>query len=252
MTAAWGAVADEVGTVPLRGVRVEPVSRERMTVVLVTGSMRAGLPATLAGQDLQIGPVAVPVQERPAVQAGNYVSEVRLDVDLATIPEAILTVDLSTAPLRWRGVTSDGGVAVAVEGTLGALPRERLEVPVRSLYDLYVSVGPVDMVQLDGAPGVRALVSLYNPLGFDVVLKRLDYRLLVGGTEVVAGRRPGARLRAGKASDVLVEERLPVAELAAGAMRMLAGGPAASLDGTLVLETPRGDRFIPLGAPAPH
>ncbi len=241
--------ADEPVAVPLRGVRVEPVTRERMTVVLVTGSMRAGIPAALARQDLQLGAATIPVQDLPQVQAGNYESEVRLDVDLRTVPADILAVDLAAAPLRWRGMTADGAVAVTVGGAIGSLDRQRLQVPVRELYDLYVSVGPVDAVQLDGQAGVRALVSLYNPLGFDVVAKRLDYRLLVGGTEVVAGRRPGVRLRAGKASDVLVEERLPVAELAAGVMGLLSGKPPVSLTGTLVLETPRGERFVPLGAP---
>jgi hypothetical protein len=77
------------------------------------------------------------------------------------------------------------------------------------------------------------------------VVEGFAFRLAVDGNAIMAGARPGFRLRGGRSSDVLIEQDVPLADLAGGAAAVL-GGATAELTGPLTVRTPNGDRFIPL------
>ena len=91
----------------------------------------------------------------------------------------------------------------------------------------------------------RGLANVFNPFSFEVVVKGLDYRVTVGGSEVMAAQRPGFKLRPGQRSDVLLEAEVPLVTAAAAAAEVLRGA-SIEVVGQLRLATPAGDRLLPI------
>lgn len=192
----------------------------------------------LAGQDIPLLTPGVATD-----QPGNTV--VHLEVDLGAVPESVLTLPEGSLTVRWEGVTDGGRTVVTVAGTIDPGNRSHLTFVDNDVYRLYArldnpSVSPVGMSLV-----FRGLANLLNPFSFEVVVKNLEYRVTVGGEEVMAAQRPGFRLRAGQRSDVLLEAEVPLATAAAAAAAVLRGG-SVEVSGQLRLTTPDGDRLLPV------
>jgi hypothetical protein len=226
---------------PVSRVEVELLSRDRIAVTLRTpsplpGDGRVGV----RGQRLLLGGVPIPVDPRG-------LDPIRFEIDLARVPEGVLGLDHESVPFRWAGLARDGAPRIAAVGVLGSEQVE-LDLPLREIYETYVRRGPTTVSPGIFELGLRMLVSFYNPFSFDVVARSLQYRLMVGGIELLNGSRPGFRLRARQGSDVLIEETVPLATMAGGVAGLLLRQEPVVFQGVLILATPGGDRQIPIGA----
>jgi hypothetical protein len=200
--------------------------------------------AGAVGQRLRLGAdVAVPLAGAPQTAGDARSTRVTFEVRLHDVPETVLDLDPGAVPIRWDALGRDGRPVLTVAGALDAGDRSRLALPGEAVADAYARLADVKLTPGMDSFGVRALVSLYNPFAFDLVLTRLEYRLAVGDKTLLAGQRPGMRLRAGQRSDVLLEQELALADVAAGVSAFLAGSPA-QLDGAAVVRTPRGERTL--------
>ena len=121
----------------------------------------------------------------------------------------------------------------------------RVELPIGDLERHYTKLVDYSATPSGLLVTVKALVSIYNPFAFEITATRLAYRLEVDGQEVIDSERAGFRLRPTTSSDVLVEQDVPLAELASALTAFLAHKPAV-LSGRLDIRTPKGERSIPL------
>ncbi len=232
---------------PLRLRRVELTIPERdvARVTLHAAPAPTTLKTGLVGQRLTLGTVAVALDAQPDVTLEAGETRVDFDVKLAAVPEQVLMLDPARIPVLWEGLDAGGVEALAVGGTIDLGDQGEADVPVATLYDLYARFSDVRVAPRFPTVGVHALLSLYNPFGFDVVSTGLEFRLSVGSQQVLAGKRPGFRLRGRQWSDVLIEQDVPLADVAGG-MASFLHGEAAHLEGTLVVRTSAGERVIPL------
>ncbi len=243
-TAAQKAPAAAPTPLPIRQVRIALPSRERATVTLIVPAPKGAM-APVAAQTLALGNVAVPLAGTPVLTSEGGQVRVSFDVNLVDAPEAILGLDPNRLPLRWEGRDAGGRPLLAAQGLVDLGDPDQVEVPIRRVQDLYTKVGRLTMAPGTGGLSVRVLLGVHNPFAFDVVVKGLTFQLAVDGNAIMTGARPGFRLRAGQSSDVLIEQDVPLADLAGGAAAVL-GGATAELTGHLTVRTPNGDRYIPL------
>lgn len=250
--AAWvgssGQPAEQpvaVHALTLQRVVVEVPEPQRLKVALLAtppsgGASRAFSRSRLllAGQDIPLASPGVATD-----QPGNTV--VHLEIDLAALPADVLTLPTGAVTVRWEGVTDGGRTVVTVAGTLDPANRSRLTIAQDDVYALYARLDNPSVTPEGTNVVFRGLASILNPFSFDVVAKGLDYRVLVGGEEVMSGRRPGFRLRPGQRSDVLLEAEVSLASAAAAAAAVLRGA-AVEVMGQLHLATTDGDRLVPI------
>jgi len=213
--------------------------------VTVHAARSPGVRADLAGQRLRLGAVPVPLDSPVDVTVGGGETQIDFEVKLRTVPEAVLGLDPNRMPVLWEGFGSGGAPVLAAGGTIDLGDPGEVELPLAGLYRAYARLSDVKLTPSLAAVSVHALLSLYNPFGFDVVATGLEYRLVVGSQAVLSAKRPGFRLRAGRRSDVLIEQDVPFGDVAGGAAAFLRGEPAL-LEGTLTVRTPQGERAIPL------
>ncbi len=192
----------------------------------------------LAGQDIPLASPGVATD-----QPGNTV--VHLEIDVAALPESVLTLPTGPLTVRWEGVTDGGRTVVTVAGTLDPSNRSQLTVPQEDLHALYARLESPSVTPTGSTLAFRGLANILNPFSFDVVVRGLDYRVVVGGAEVMAAQRPGFRLRAGQRSDVLLEAEVSLASAAVAAAAVLRGATVEVI-GQLRLVTPDGDRLLPI------
>ena len=192
----------------------------------------------IAGQDIPLASPGVTTD-----QPGNTV--VHLEIDLTALPESVLTLPAGPLTVRWEGVTDGGRTVVTVAGTMDPTDRSQLTVPQDDLYALYARLESPSVTPVGSTLAFRGLANILNPFSFDVVVKGLEYRVVVGGAEVMAAQRPGFRLRAGQRSDVLLEAEVPLASAAMAAAGLLRGA-AVEVVGQLRLATPDGERLVPI------
>ncbi len=244
LVAAALAAAPAPPPAALQVVTVAVPERDLLRVTLHAAAgktVRSGL----NGQRLRLGDVAVPVATPVDVTEGGGETRVDFDVKLREAPEAVLGLDPNRMPVLWEGLDAAGRPALAVGGTVDLGDPGEVELPLAGLYRAYAHLADLKVTPSLTVVSVRVLISLYNPFGFDVVAKGLEYRVTVGPQSILAGRQPGFRLRAGKNSDVLIEQDVPLADAMGGAAAFARGAPA-QLEGTLTIRTPAGDRTIPL------
>lgn len=234
-----------VHALTLQRVVVEVPEPQRLKVALLATPPSGGASRAfsrgrllLAGQDIPLVSPGVATD-----QPGNTV--VHLEVDLAALPESVLSLPVSALTVRWEGVTDGGRTVVTVAGTLDPANRSQLTLARDDLYALYARLDNPSVTPEGANLVFRGLASILNPFSFDVVAKGLDYRVLVGGEEVMSGRRPGFRLRGGQRSDVLLEAEVSLASAAVAAAAVLRGA-AVEVMGQLHLATPDGDRLVPI------
>ncbi len=240
-----GPPAAPVAPLGLQRVELAVPERDVVRVTLHAAPAPAPLRAGFGGQRLTLGTVAVALDAPPDVTLEPGETRVDFTLSLAAVPEEVLTLDPNRLPVLWEGLDAGGAVVLGVGGTIDLGDPGEVQVPAAKIYDLYSRFSDVRVSPRLPAVGVHALLSLYNPLGFDVVSTGLEFRLSVGSQQVLAGKRPGFRLRGRQWSDVLIEQDVPLSE-AAGGMASFLHGEAARLDGTLVVRTPDGERTIPL------
>ncbi|MEW6336565.1 MAG: hypothetical protein AB1625_04095 [Acidobacteriota bacterium] len=243
-TAAQKPPAATPTLLPIRGVRIDLPSRERAAVKLLVPAPKGAMPQ-VAAQALAAGDVAIPLAGTPVLAAESGVGHVSFEVNLSDAPEGVLGLDPNRLPLRWEGLDARGRSLLVAQGVVDLGDPGEVEVPIRRVQDLYTKVGRLSLSPGPGGLSVRLLLGLHNPFAFDVVVKGLAFQLAVDGRSVMTGARPGFRLRGRQSSDVLIEQDVPLAELAGGAAAVL-GGATAELTGHLTVRTPNGDRYIPL------
>lgn len=239
------AVAEKPVTLPLTHVSVELPDRDTALVTLHAVGTPGGPVAELPAQRLLVGGIAVPLPKPATVAVASAETTVHFELPLRVLPESILEVDPNHAAIRFEAASKDGKPAVAIEGKVDAGDPGEVEVPRRRAVDLYASLADFSISPASGGLGVRAVVSLYNPLAFDIVVVRVEYHLAVGANDVIAGQRPGFRLKAGHSSDVLIEQEVGLAD-AAGAFGAFMQGAPVTFEGGIVIRTPTGDRLFPL------
>ena len=232
----------------LERVEVALPNPDTARVTLVAQAASGLPPAGVAGQCLSLGDdVAIPLGPPVQLTADARTTCVTFEVRLRDVPEAVLELDPAAVRVRWEALGADGRPLWAIAGTLDAADRSRLVVAGGEVLEAYARLEDVKLTPGIGALGVRALLSLYNPFAFDLVIVRLEYRLAVGSQTLLAGQRPGVRLRASQRSDVLLEQEVTLAGVAGGVSALL-GGSLAQLDGAAVVRTPHGERTLPLHA----
>jgi hypothetical protein len=233
---------------------LQPLAVQRIAVavpdpdrvrVTVHAARAPGVTSGLAGQRLRLAEVAVPLDSPVDVTVGGGETQIDFEVKLRTVPEAVLGLDPNRMPVLWEGLAAGGAPVLAAGGTIDLGDPGEVELPLAGLYRAYARLSDVRLTPSLTNVSVHALLSLYNPFGFEVVSTGLEYRLVVGNQTVLSAKRPGFRLRAGQRSDVLIEQDVPFGDVAGGAAAFLRGEPAV-LEGTLTVRTPQGDRAIPL------
>ena len=238
--------AGVTASLTLDRVVVDLVNRERLKVTLHAAPLPDVQLSPIVGQRLLLAQVPIPLSNlaQPSRTASDTV--VTFEVNLREVPEAVLGVPTELVPIRWEGRDARGDVVLNVMGEIDPNDGGRLMLPVDKLMDNYARLVDASVVPSLAEVAFRGLVSLYNPFNFDVVATRLSYRITVGGESVMAGTRPGFRLRAATASDVLIEQSAPLADVAAGVLGAVVGQQPVRLDGAVVIRGPQGDRAIPL------
>jgi len=244
LAAAAQAVTSSSPPLAVQRISVAVPDPDRVQVT-VHAARGPGVRAGLAGQRLRLGAVPVPLDSPVDVTVAGDETQIDFEVKLRTVPEAVLALDPNRMPVLWEGFGSGGAPVLAAGGTIDLGDPGEVELPLAGLYRAYARLSDVKLTPSLAAVSVHALLSLYNPFGFDVVATGLEYRLVVGSQSVLSAKRPGFRLRAGQRSDVLIEQDVPFGDVAGGAAAFLRGEPAV-LEGTLTVRTPQGERAIPL------
>jgi hypothetical protein len=150
-------------------------------------------------------------------------------------------------PVRWVGSGRDGRPLLVAVGTIDLGDRGEVTLPIQELQQLYTRVGRLSVAPGSAGVTVRALIGLFNPFAFDVVVTRVEAGVTVDGNPIVQAKRAGFRLRGLQSSDVLIEQDVPLADLAGGLASVM-GGATAELTGFIGIRTPKGERLIPLQA----
>jgi hypothetical protein len=240
------ALVEAAGSPPLAVQRITvTVPNPDRVQVTVHAARSHGVASGVTGQRLRLGEVPVPIDSAVDVTVGGGETQIDFEVKLRAVPEAVLGLDPNRMPVLWEGLGAGGTPVLAVGGTIDLGDPGEVELPLVGLYRAYARLSDVKLTPSLAAVSVHALLSLYNPFGFEVVATGLEYRLVVGSQTVLSAQRPGFRLRACQRSDVLIEQDVPFGDVAGGAAAFLRGEPAL-LEGTLTVRTPQGDRAIPL------
>jgi len=218
--------------------------RDTAVVKLVASPLAAVSSAEFTDSRLTVGDVKVPVRGAVVVKGGTGEITVTIPVKLADVPEGVLDLPIDAVTVRWFGLER-GVPALVVSGILDIRDRALVSVREEDLRTHFASLGPVSITPGLSEVGVRLFLEVYNPFKFDLVATGLEYRLTVGERLLVDTRRAGFRLRAGQRSDVLLEETMALTDAVGGAAGLLGSQPA-SLAGTLVLRTPKGERRFPI------
>lgn len=215
-------------------------------VVVLHGEGRGGVRApVLKSQRLRVGELTIPVSSPPDATVAASGSRVSATVALRQVGEGIRDIDPSAVLVRWEGLDGKGRVVLSLAGVIDLADRAQAELPAEKLREHYARLADYSVVPTGLLVHVRVLLGVYNPFAFEVVATGLDYRLEIGAVPVMDSHRGGFRLRAAQRTDVLVEQTLPLLDLASGVTAFLAGRPA-TFTGVLGLRTPKGERGIPI------
>lgn len=200
--------------------------------------------APLVSHQLWVGSIPLPLEGPPDVSLLDGGFEARARVDLAQVPEAVLELNAQAVGIRYQAHDSKGNPVLQAAGTLDLADQEQVRLPIQRLYELYIRVDRWNLQPSLTQLGFSALLSLYNPLGFPLTVRRVDFSVVSGETPLVTGSRPGIRLLPRRRSDVLLEQAIPLTALGGAAQALVQGKPL-TLQGVLVLATPKGDAALP-------
>ncbi len=231
---------------PAQIVKLTAELRDR-SYALVTLEAQGKVPKLkdLVGHTLFVAANPITLPDSPDVSVSNDGFLARFKLPYASVPEAILSADPHAFPLRWEAWDASGKPVLVAEGVVDLGDPGQVSFSPKRAYELFARLDRLQLVPGLTRVGFSALLSLYNPLGFELVVKRIEYEVKVGETTLFSGNRPGMRLRPGQASDVLLEQEVPLASLGE-AVQSLLSDPSFELSGKLVLRTPAGDQLVPL------
>jgi hypothetical protein len=157
----------------------------------------------------------------------------------------VLSHDPHALPLRWEALDASGKPVLVAEGSVDLGDPGQVSFSPKRAYEHFARLDRLQLSPGLAQVGFSALLSLYNPFSFELVVKRIEYEVKVGETTLLSANRPGMRLRPVRANDVLLEQEVPLASLG-GAVQSLLNNPSVDFSGKLVLRTPTGDQVIPL------
>lgn len=168
------------------------------------------------------GPVGVTLQRRAA--EGPAEAVFAPDVDLARLPPGILALAGSPFfPVVLRGTirasggsAPGGGAPVLAEGRLRPGAPDVVAPASGAASFARFSGASLGGVSLQGASG-EASVSVFNPLGFDLLVEEIRYELRSGERTLFRGSRRGVRLHAGRENEVGLPLEVAYADLLAAA-----------------------------------
>lgn len=206
---------------------------------------KVGPLAPLAFQELSVGGVPIPLQGQPDISLTPEGFEASFSLELAQIPEGVFALDLHNSPVRFEVRSPQGKTVLAAESKLDLADPGVLKIPIARIYQLYAKLVQFTWNPTFSGVAVKALLSFYNPLSFPLTVRRIEYRLGTGQTQLLSTERPGFRLRPRQHSDVLFEEHLPFSALGAAAQAVLAQ-EKLTLQVWLTFQTPQGEKLIPL------
>ncbi|MFN3412529.1 MAG: LEA type 2 family protein [Thermoanaerobaculum sp.] len=199
----------------------------------------------LAGHKLYVAsnPVALPDPPDVSLTGDGFLA--RFKLPYASVPEAVLSHDPHALALRWEALDPLGKPVLVAEGAVDLGDPGHVSFSPKRAYELFARLDRLQLSPGLAQVGFSALLSLYNPLSFELVVQRIEYEINVGGTTLFSGNRPGMRLRPGRANDVLLEQEVPLASLG-GAVQSLLNDPSLEFSGKIFLRTPAGVQVIPL------
>lgn len=217
------------------------------SVVLVTLQARGKVQKLkdFAKQKLYVGTNPINLPGSPDVSLTGDGFEARFQLPYASVPEAVLSHDPHALPLRWEALDASGKPVLAAEGSVDLGDPGQVSFSPRRAYELFARLDRLQLAPGLAQVGFSALLSLYNPFSFELVVKRIEYEVKVGETTLLSANRPGMRLRPGRANDVLLEQGVPLAGMGE-ALKALLSNPGVVFSGQLVLHTPLGEKAIPL------
>ena len=231
---------------PLAKIAIDVSSADVVRVTLHAAPLPGGVPKGVSAQLLTLGgDVPVPLASPVDVSGDAVGTRAAFDLRLRDLPERVLGVDPNHLQLRWEGLDAQGASVVALAGVIDLGDPAQTELSPRKLVDTFARLDDFRVGPGLTKVSVHGLLSLYNPLGFDVAITRLAYTVKVGQQTVLSAQQPSFRIRAGQRGDVLIEQDVPLAD-AAGAVAGVLRGDPATLDATLVIRTPQGEREVPL------
>jgi hypothetical protein len=228
----------------LQRVSVELPSLGTATLILHSGTPPLSLKGPYPNQKLLVGNLEIPVFVPAKLAPAPGETAIALSLRLRQVPEMVLALPLEAIPVRWEGYSEDGHEKVVMEGRISTFDRNTLDFPIRTIYENYSKISDVKVTTDGGKVVVRVLVSLYNPLGFDLIASSLDYKVRAGDRDVVAGQRRGFRLRGERWSDVLIEQEVAPGDAAAAGLAALLNPSSVRIEGRMSVRTPVGDREL--------
>lgn len=239
------AVSNQPPVVHLQKVELDLPTPDQAVVILHGGGReRLVLPA-LKDQRLRIGDLSVQLSSAPDVVVTPAASRVSFTVQLRQLGEGVLDLDSSTSLVRWEGLDASGKTVLVVAGVLDLGDPAQAVFPDGKLYPHYASLADYSLAPDGLQVKIKVLLAIYNPFGFEVVATGMQYRLDVGEETVVDSERGGFRLRPARRNEILIEESVPLFDLAAGMAAFLARQPAV-FTGVVGIRTPQGERSVPI------
>lgn len=199
----------------------------------------------LASQELLVGGLPVPLQGQPDVSVTPAGFEASFSLELAQIPQALLALDLHNSPVRFQARSPQGKTVLAAESKLDFTDPGVLKIPIARIYQLYAKLVQLTLDPTLSGVNVKAFLSFYNPFSFPLIVRRIEYRVGAGASELLLTKRPGFRLKPRQFNDVLLEEQIPFSALGAAAQAVLTQ-EKLTLQVWLTFNTPQGEKPLAL------
>ena len=216
---------------------VDTLEITSLTRTKLTAFLRASLPeAAQGGKQTFAGEVAVantPLPLGPALTAmvqpgpGGYAVVILVDLDLAKIPQELLTrVHPAALDVTLKGTLEGAGGSTARVCSAGVLrigtPDVRSSAPVGAALAGFSGAHFTGMT-LTEVQG-KATATFFNPLSFALDIKDLVYSVWAGDRKIAEGERHGLRLHAGRDNAIELPISASSAELLSALGGAVAGG----------------------------
>ena len=234
---AADSAARDVGSV--EKLELTSLTRERAAVWARTVLPRAakGAKQTFRGE-VTVANVALPLREPVVVmvqpRGSRFEAVFLLDVDLARIPEALVTkMGTKAVDPTFDGTLSGDGGSSAPVFAVGVIRfgSPQLSAPASNAAT-FVRFGGARLsgLGLSESSG-EATARVYNPFGFPLGVKSLTYSLWVGDRRIVQGELKGIRIHPGRENEVRLPLRALNSDVFAAAGEAVKGG--GTIDGRL-------------------
>lgn len=250
--------APGAGRGTIRSVEVTSITREAAFLFVRAEIPRAarGARQTFKGEATAWGvPVPLTGPVKVAVQpiAAGWEAVFLVDLDLASLPKGLVERgNPGSVPVTLKGtLLGEAGTGATVDASGTLRPGTKDLVASRELAQPFVRYAGARLSGLGLAETKgEARIAVFNPLGFDVVIRGVRYELLSAGRVVAKGSRQGLLVRPGRENEVALPLAVSNAEAVKAAAKAVAAGGAIAgeLTGEIVLKLGTGDVKMPLAA----